>query len=101
MGFVRQFQLRWATGPLWDHRSRSCRGVGSRQSAGLLVRLDCGVWGVCDWEYADKASLVRHANNNKVWRNLLDRFPHPYTEADADSWFALVETMSPRTHWAI
>jgi hypothetical protein len=60
------------------------------------VRLDCGMCAVRDWEYADKTSLVRHANNNKVWRNLLDRFPHPYTEADAESWFALVGTLSPR-----
>lgn len=65
------------------------------------MRLDCGVCAVRDWEYSDKASLVRHANNAKVWRNLLDRFPHPYTEADAESWFALIETLSPRTHWAI
>lgn len=68
---------------------------------GPFVRLDCGVCAVREWEWADKASLVRHANNKNIWRNLLDRFPHPYTEADADSWFALNEAVSPRTNWAL
>jgi len=31
----------------------------------------------------DAQSLVRHANNRKVWRNLRDLMPHPYGEADA------------------
>jgi RimJ/RimL family protein N-acetyltransferase len=65
------------------------------------VRLECGVCAVRDWEWTDKASLVRHANNKNVWRNLLDRFPYPYTEADAESWFALLGTVSPATHWAL
>ena len=29
----------------------------------------------------DERSLSRHGNNPKVWVNLRDRFPHPYTEA--------------------
>jgi [ribosomal protein S5]-alanine N-acetyltransferase len=28
----------------------------------------------------DAASLARHGNNRKIWLNLRDRFPHPYTE---------------------
>lgn len=31
----------------------------------------------------DAPSLVRYANNRKVWRNLRDLMPHPYGEADA------------------
>jgi RimJ/RimL family protein N-acetyltransferase len=31
----------------------------------------------------DAQSLVRHANNRQVWRNLRDLMPHPYGEADA------------------
>jgi RimJ/RimL family protein N-acetyltransferase len=34
---------------------------------------------------------VRFANNRKIWRNVLDRFPHPYTQAHADAWFASLE----------
>jgi len=40
------------------------------------------------WTPADKPDLVRFADNRKVWRNLLDSFPHPYTAADADFWIA-------------
>ena len=35
------------------------------------------------WRRTDAASLVRHANNFNVAKNLRDRFPHPYTEKDA------------------
>lgn len=65
------------------------------------MRLDCGLCTVRDWRASDKASLVRAANNRNVWRNLTHRFPHPYTDADADSWFALVGNKTPSTHWAI
>lgn len=35
---------------------------------------------------ADSRSLAKHANNKKISDNLRDRFPHPYTENDAE-WF--------------
>ena len=35
------------------------------------------------WRRADVDALVHHANNLNVARNLRDRFPHPYTRADA------------------
>ena len=35
------------------------------------------------WQRADADSLVHHANNANVAKNLRDRFPHPYTPADA------------------
>ena len=35
------------------------------------------------WQASDTASLVRHANNLNVAKHLRDRFPHPYTSADA------------------
>ncbi len=41
------------------------------------------------WKLSDVDALVRHANNRKIWLNLRDRFPHPYTEADARTWFSL------------
>lgn len=56
---------------------------------------------VRDWQRSDKPALVRVANNRNVWRNLTHRFPHPYTDADADFWFGLLDEMAPRTHWAI
>lgn len=65
------------------------------------MRLDCGLCTIRDWRPEDKTSLVRAANNRNVWRNLKDSFPHPYTEADADFWLALVREATPPTHWAI
>ena len=39
-----------------------------------------------DWRRGDATSLALHANNRRVWRNLRDLFPHPYTKADARAW---------------
>ncbi|NMM10755.1 MAG: GNAT family N-acetyltransferase [Polaromonas sp.] len=53
------------------------------------------------WEKEDKPALVRNANNRKVWRNLTDAFPHPYTEADADFWITTANQATPIIHFAI
>lgn len=38
---------------------------------------------VREWQRTDVLSLVEHANNLNVAKNLRDRFPHPYTAKDA------------------
>jgi len=65
------------------------------------VNLECEKCRVRNWRLADKPSLLRMADNRNVARNLAHRFPHPYTEADADSWFSLLANVSHPTHWAI
>jgi RimJ/RimL family protein N-acetyltransferase len=50
---------------------------------------------------ADESSLVRHANNRNVSRNLRDRFPYPYTAADAREWTTRVSGQAPVAHFAI
>ncbi len=72
-------------------------GEDSRQS----LRLDCGSCIVRNWRRSDKTSLLENASNRKIWRNLGDRYPYPYTESDADAWFAFLEKMEVPTHWAI
>jgi len=47
------------------------------------------------WRLSDKSSLIRHANNRNVWRNLRDRFPHPYGEAEAHEWLAYAAADTP------
>ncbi len=47
------------------------------------------------WEATDAESLVRHANSLAVWRNVRDRFPHPYTDADAKQWLDSQESAEP------
>ena len=38
------------------------------------------------WRTGDEPSLAKHANNRKIWINVRDRFPHPYTHKDAQIW---------------
>jgi len=49
----------------------------------------------------DAASLQRHANNRKVWANLRDIFPHPYTLADAHSFIGFATQQKPEANFAI
>ncbi len=53
------------------------------------------------WRPEDIPSLVRHANNRRVWRNLKDRFPNPYTTSDGDHWIRRATQSMPETHFAI
>jgi RimJ/RimL family protein N-acetyltransferase len=65
------------------------------------MHLECGSCVVRDWRESDRDALQRHADNRRVWRNLKDRFPHPYTIADAEAWLALARESPERTSWAI
>ena len=65
------------------------------------MRLDFGKGVIREWNRGDKAALVQFANNRNVWRNLTHKFPHPYTEADADWWFSFLAQMPEPTSWAI
>jgi len=53
------------------------------------------------WEWRDRDSIVRHANNKKVSINLRDRFPYPYTARDARNWLDMVVDQKPETNFAI
>lgn len=67
----------------------------------MTARLDCGSFILRGWEETDRDSLVVQANNRNVWRNLRDRFPHPYTESDAEAWLALARAQPDWLNWAI
>lgn len=45
-------------------------------------------WTLRAWRPDDAESLALHANNRAVWRNMSDRFPHPYTLEIARAWVA-------------
>ena len=53
------------------------------------------------WRPGDEPSLARHANNRNIWLNVRDRFPHPYTLADAEAWVAKAPVADPETQFAI
>ncbi len=65
------------------------------------MELNCGICEVRSWRGEDVKSLPRHANNRKIWLNLRDRFPHPYTETDARDWIESAVSMRPETSFAI
>ena len=66
------------------------------------MRLDLGNGFIIrPYRDSDLDSLVEHANNPNVSRNLEDRFPYPYTAEDARKWLAEVREQAPLTSFAI
>jgi len=49
----------------------------------------------------DVDSIFKYANNRKIWLNLRDGFPHPYTMADAELFLSNVRAKNPETAFAI
>ena len=56
---------------------------------------------VRSWRTTDVEPLARHANNHKVWMNLRDAFPHPYTVHDAREFIKSTRHRVPETTFAI
>ena len=53
------------------------------------------------WSEADIDSLVEHANNINVARNLRDRFPHPYTRQNAREFLKFAAGREDQSNLAI
>ncbi|MCE1252870.1 MAG: GNAT family N-acetyltransferase [Anaerolineae bacterium] len=53
------------------------------------------------WAVTDAQAIVKYGNNRKVWANLRDGFPSPYTPQAAQAFLAKMEQQSPRTFLAI
>lgn len=49
----------------------------------------------------DAPSLAKHGNNRRIWENLRDRFPHPYTETQASEYIAQLMQHADATSFAI
>jgi RimJ/RimL family protein N-acetyltransferase len=56
---------------------------------------------VRSYRVGDAASLARHGNNRRVWENLRDRFPHPFTESDGAAYITRVLAADDETSFAI
>jgi RimJ/RimL family protein N-acetyltransferase len=65
------------------------------------MRLDLRTCVVRSWQPADVDSLARNADNRKIWINLRDPFPHPYTQRDAREFIKSVLRRTPETLFAI
>ena len=53
------------------------------------------------WSPSDSPSLALHANDRAIWRNLKDRFPNPYTLANAEWFIEHCRTEQPESAFAI
>lgn len=53
------------------------------------------------WSLDDAAAVQRYADNRKIWLNLRDVFPHPYTLNDAHSFLRQVINEKPTTTFAV
>jgi ribosomal-protein-alanine N-acetyltransferase len=56
---------------------------------------------VRSWRTSDAEPISRHANNHKIWLNLRDAFPHPYTMKDAREYIRAVRQRTPETSFVI
>jgi RimJ/RimL family protein N-acetyltransferase len=65
------------------------------------MHLSLATCAVRSWRAADVDSLARHADNRKIWINLRDAFPHPYTKRDARDFIRAARRRSPETFFAI
>jgi RimJ/RimL family protein N-acetyltransferase len=56
---------------------------------------------VRSWQHGDLGSLVKYADNRRIWLNLRDRFPHPYTRQAGRDFLRVTLTQRPETLFAI
>ncbi len=60
-----------------------------------------GNWILRPWQPGDEAALVKYGNNWKIWINLRDSFPHPYTADRATNWVRLHQSSNKVNDFAI
>ena len=62
---------------------------------------EIGQYIIRDWQIEDAPSIAKYANNRKIWMNLRDAFPYPYSLRDAESFISRVIEANPITVFAI
>ena len=65
----------------------------------MLVEFSGGL--VRSWTRDDAPSLALYANDREIWRNLKDRFPNPYSLANAEWFIEHCRTEQPESAFAI
>jgi ribosomal-protein-alanine N-acetyltransferase len=48
------------------------------------MTIHCGFFLLRPLQASDKGDLANYGNNKKIWKNMRDIFPHPYTADDAE-----------------
>jgi [ribosomal protein S5]-alanine N-acetyltransferase len=54
-----------------------------------------------EWRYDDSKALAEIANSKKIWDNVRDSLPHPYTETDAREWLEKVKDRESLTSFCV
>ena len=54
-----------------------------------------------EWKRSDADALAAIANNKKIWDNVRDLLPYPYTKKDAKEWLELVKKQKTVTTFCI
>jgi len=54
-----------------------------------------------EWKKSDAEELAKIANNKKIWDNVRDRLPYPYTKKDAKEWLSLVRQQERTTTFCV
>lgn len=54
-----------------------------------------------EWKKSDAGTLARIADNKKIWDNVRDQLPYPYTKKDAKKWLSLVKKQEKITTFCI
>ena len=67
----------------------------------MKIEFLSGKYMIRDWQKDDAESVAGYANNRKIWINLRDIFPHPYTIANAEAFLSIVMEDDPKTVFAI
>ena len=62
--------------------------------------INLGDWSIRNYVDDDEVALVKYANNYKIWVNVDDIFPYPYTKNDAKNWIESTKQL-PQTNFAI
>ena len=62
---------------------------------------EIGKYIIRDWQIQDAPFIVTYANNRKIWVNLRDAFPYPYSLADAKDFISRVTGADPVTVFAL
>ena len=66
------------------------------------MQLDIGNnFQIRSFQSEDVDAIVKYANNRKIWLNLRDLFPHPYTKIDGINWIKQVQEEKPERNFAI
>jgi RimJ/RimL family protein N-acetyltransferase len=66
---------------------------------GMGLAIEHSLFTLRQWREGDEQSLAANANNRKIWINLRDAFPYPYTLKNAVLWIEL--SKESKTNFAI